>query len=366
MTTVSGTYLVADDTPARGEVVFQLTPPAMDVDGNQRTSEPVRAPLDNLGAFTVDLIPDPDLVVDGQALYVVTENVSGLNGRTWNLLVDGAPIDQLGDLYPGTALAPGAVVPVPGPVGPQGATGATGATGPTGPTGATGPQGPTGDTGAQGIQGIQGPAVPLSSTSPAGLGPVAIGVGTTAARADHVHPLSSTAWETVANVAALPTPGSSWPGRRCRVTAGLGLHIALFDGTAWVVDPASDTGWQTLTPPAGNVTSGTVKIRRVGKDVLWAADNAVLLAGTGVLQLTQGIIALGFRNELPVNRAGQMLRQNNTTLIQQVAVPTNVLYWIAEINAITGAGTGTRPPAIGINGVVTCTTADAWPTVAPT
>jgi hypothetical protein len=57
----------------------------------------------------------------------------------------------------------------------------TGPTGPAGPTGPTGPAGPTGPT---------GPQPTLSSTTPPALTPdiaAAVGVGATAARADHVH-----------------------------------------------------------------------------------------------------------------------------------------------------------------------------------
>ena len=75
-------------------------------------------------------------------------------------------------------------------VGPQGPQGIQGPAGPKGDTGDTGPQGPQGIQGIQGIQGPegpQGPQPPLSSTTPAAIGAAAVGVGTTAARADHVH-----------------------------------------------------------------------------------------------------------------------------------------------------------------------------------
>jgi Collagen triple helix repeat (20 copies) len=113
----------------------------------------------------------------------------------------------------------------PGPQGPPGPTGATGPQGPQGPTGATGPQGPIGLTGPNGSTGATGPAGSTGATGPAGPsavsanagnyatlgsdsliyvqtptipvasstnpvmdGTVAIGTGTTWARADHVHP----------------------------------------------------------------------------------------------------------------------------------------------------------------------------------
>ncbi len=85
---------------------------------------------------------------------------------------------------------------IDGEDGAAGATGATGATGAqgiqgvpgtAGATGATGSTGPTGATGATGAAGADGLAAPLSSTTPAVVGVGTVGVGTTVARADHVH-----------------------------------------------------------------------------------------------------------------------------------------------------------------------------------
>lgn len=115
-----------------------------------------------------------------------------------------------------------------GAAGAAGATGATGAQGPAGPAGANGQNielqtsathiqwrvvgavswidlvtlasltGPAGATGPQGPQGIQGPAgsnataTPLSDATPQAPGTAAAGTATSAARADHVHPLPGT------------------------------------------------------------------------------------------------------------------------------------------------------------------------------
>jgi hypothetical protein len=91
----------------------------------------------------------------------------------------------------------GAASTVAGPTGPTGSQGIQGVTGPTGPTGSQGIQGvtgPTGPTGAAstvtGPTGPTGPGSSLSSTTPPALTPDivgAVGVGTTVARADHVH-----------------------------------------------------------------------------------------------------------------------------------------------------------------------------------
>ena len=57
-----------------------------------------------------------------------------------------------------------------------------------GPPGLTGPAGPVGPAGSPGATGPAGPGSTPSSTLPLMDGVAAIGVGTTYARADHVHP----------------------------------------------------------------------------------------------------------------------------------------------------------------------------------
>jgi len=120
MTVVAGTYQRPDGLPDYGWVQFALVPPARLDDGTQVTSSAVRVSLDASGSFTVDLVPDPDLRgVDGTAVYEVTEHVGGLE-RCWLLAVtDDNPI-ALPDRYPGTALSPSPVVPVPGDKGDKG------------------------------------------------------------------------------------------------------------------------------------------------------------------------------------------------------------------------------------------------------
>ena len=122
MTTVTGTYLLPTGEPANGYVKFELCPQALDVDGAQRVCEPVYAMLDPVtGSFTIDLVPDADLVgVDGDAVYLVTEYVEACRRPAWYLhLADDTAVD-LPSRYPGDANAPGAVLPLPGPQGPQG------------------------------------------------------------------------------------------------------------------------------------------------------------------------------------------------------------------------------------------------------
>lgn len=107
----------------------------------------------------------------------------------WNALPYGFRGDT-GATGPTGPTGPAGATGPQGPQGPQGPIGLTGPAGPKGDTGDTGPQGPQGIQGIQGIQGPegpQGPQPPLSSTTPAAIGAAAVGVGTTAARDDHVH-----------------------------------------------------------------------------------------------------------------------------------------------------------------------------------
>ena len=91
-----------------------------------------------------------------------------------------------------------------------------------------------------------------------------------------------TAWGGVSTWSLLPAAGN-YPGRRIEVADGLGLCVALWDGSAWRVAPESDTGWQTVSswdaagvvtgkpfgagwaPRAG--TAGKYWLRRTGSEV---------------------------------------------------------------------------------------------------
>jgi hypothetical protein len=123
MTLVSGTYIKASGRADRGYVAFRPIPPATVVGGEQVTSSPITVSLDYNGHFSVDLIPDPDyLGVDGEAYYLVTENVGTLQ-RSWYLTIqDTTPID-LPSRYPGTVESGSvAILPLPGPGVPPGGT----------------------------------------------------------------------------------------------------------------------------------------------------------------------------------------------------------------------------------------------------
>ena len=62
-------------------------------------------------------------------------------------------------------------------------------------------------------------------------------------------PLRYGEWEEAATWAALPASGN-WPGRTVHVLDGLGLCLAVWDGSAWRVDAQSDTGTRNVTPRA--------------------------------------------------------------------------------------------------------------------
>jgi collagen triple helix repeat protein len=185
-----------------------------------------------------------------------------------------APTD--GQQYARQNAAWSAIVLTVGPQGPQGIPGPTGPTGPQGTTGATGSAGPQGATGAQGPQGVSGatgpqgpvgpagpsavsanagnqatlgtdslifvpapPAVPAASTTaPAMDGTAAVGVGTTWARADHVHPTDTSryaasnpsGYQTAAQVtAALPVASSTTPAMNGTAAVGIATTWARAD-----------------------------------------------------------------------------------------------------------------------------------------
>jgi hypothetical protein len=130
MALVSGRYASPADpgVPAVGKIWFTLQPAAVDAGGVQRTQGPVVVALDDQGSFSVDLVPDSELVgVNGVATWRVDERIVGLARSWWLAIVDDQPVD-LPTAYPGDELAPYAVlVPHPGPPGPPGPAGPSGA-----------------------------------------------------------------------------------------------------------------------------------------------------------------------------------------------------------------------------------------------
>lgn len=119
--TVFGTYLNPDGSPGVGAVRFTLVPAAVSETGMQYTEGPIVCTLDDTGSFRAKLVPDPVLVTNGWAGYVVNERVVGLM-RTWKLVLDGT-LDSINvpAFYPGPQVELGAVKPFPG--GPPGLQG---------------------------------------------------------------------------------------------------------------------------------------------------------------------------------------------------------------------------------------------------
>ena len=115
MTLVTGNYIRPDGSFPRGEVRFTLVPAALKTSGEQVTAGGVVA-LVRGGWIGIDLVPDPDLLVQGTAYYTVHERVGSLD-REWTLVVDGSgPID-LPAMYPGPSVGTG-VAMISGPALP--------------------------------------------------------------------------------------------------------------------------------------------------------------------------------------------------------------------------------------------------------
>jgi hypothetical protein len=141
-------------------------------------------------------------------------------------------------------------------------------------------------------------------------------------------------------------------GRKIRVTSGLGLCVAVWNGTAWVVAPESDTGSRDVSASLVNgwtivgVSDGLARVRRIGNLVINSFHMKGVTAGT--LALT---VPVGYR-------------------------PSRTSYFpVAGVFAGTGLGTivyganGTYTVyntfATFYNSGDTAITADLWPTTAP-
>lgn len=117
MTLVSGTYTRPAGQPDTGRVTFTLVPPAIDDTGDQRTPGSETVLLDATGSFSVDLVPDSDLVnlTEGSAVYAVREQVGAMDRAWFVILTDDVPVD-LPSRYPGSEGWDGAILPVGGAV----------------------------------------------------------------------------------------------------------------------------------------------------------------------------------------------------------------------------------------------------------
>lgn len=234
---------------------------------------------------------------------------------------------------------------------------------------ATGPKGDTGDTGPQGIQGPQGLQGPQ--------GIPGIGVPTTGNQTGDLLRWNGTVWiqtttkfhEGTGNpngVVTAPvgstfvnTESGGYNGAR-RWTKATGTG-----NTGWIVADG-DTGWRDITPYMSNLdpaNTGTVKVKRVGKQVTYAFNNVLLASGTGSLLIHNGVPA-GYRPASESNgfAFGYLSRHDNINILQLVFCNTTVIQWRVEQNVSPPITTTTTRPTSGVSGQFTIHTIDDWPT----
>ncbi len=329
MTLVTGRWLRPDLQPDVGYVKFTLMPAARDSDGNQITCTSVFAVLDSDGRLSIDLVPDPALVVDGTAVYEVHENV-GQCERKWLLVLDGGtdPVD-LPSRWPGDTVSGAAVLPVPGPAGEPG---------PPGETGPAGPQGPAG----------------ADSTVPGPIGPAG-------PQGDPGEPGEGAQWATVPTQADLPPAG--YPGQRIHVAAGLGLQVMVWTGTGWAVAPESDTGWQSVLgkiDPALATKYSVARLRRTGDSVSFAAYNDRSTPVSGSINgLRILALASGFRLLVSGAVSPVVLSDVND---EYTGARLGILYIESTANLrVKGPSASSARP----NMTAEYRTSDPWPTTAP-
>ena len=135
--------------------------------------------------------------------------------------------------------------------------------------------------------------------------------------------------------------------------------------TGWVVVDG-DTGWRDITPYMSNLgaaNAGTVKAKRVGKQVTYAFSNVLLASGTGSLVIYNGVPA-GYRPASESNgfAFGQLSRHDNINILQLVLCNASVIQWRVEQNMNPPIATTITHPTSGVSGQFTIHTIDDWPT----
>jgi hypothetical protein len=375
MQTLTGAYEHPDGRPAAGSVFFTLT--ARVSGGTVIVVEgPVEAVLDDVGSFSLMLwaTDDPVLLVEGLA-YTVVEAVDSRPTTTYTigLPVAGGPYDLAQLVH--YDQEPGAVtVPVPGPTGPQGevavGTTVTGAPGsqatvtdsdprpthavldfviPRGDVGPVstvpGPQGEVAvDSTVTGLPGSQALVEDLDASPNRALLRFTIPQGATGATGPQAD-----AWDTVPTWSALPPTGNTL-GRKVKVLDGLGLCVAVWSGTAWVVAPESDTKDLPVSLLNG-WTASFAALRRTGPTVWLLLTSASGAAATADVLYNP---PAGLRTARILN--GPVFKE---------AVPATQGVLNITSTAIT-VFVGARATYTGIRCQIPFTTGDAWPTVAPT
>ena len=156
---------------------------------------------------------------------------------------------------------------------------------------------------------------------------------------------AASGWGTVPTWASLP-PTGTLVGQQVRVSDGLGLCVAVWTGTKWVVDPVSDTGWYPLTLING--WTGSLHIRRQGYHVQLGHAVHGNLSGSGSTA-TAPVAPLGPGWKPPF------------AVVFHILIGGGV--WGALTVAYQGTVTLTQG---GVANVSTLhPTGDAWPTAAP-
>lgn len=117
--TVTGTYINPDGTPKRGTIEFSPTSTLIERPGKHISQATIKAQLDELGAFSVDLLcTDIANIEPVDWKWVVDEKIE--NGSVWYLDVptSASPLDISAVYMPNTQGAP--VYGITGPMGPVG------------------------------------------------------------------------------------------------------------------------------------------------------------------------------------------------------------------------------------------------------
>jgi hypothetical protein len=126
------------------------------------------------------------------------------------------------------------------------------------------------------------------------------------------------------------------------------------------------TGRRNVTADMSNIdpaNTGQLLVTRVGNVVTWDFNQLLLLAGTGVINLST-TLPLGFRPDRLTH--GAVCRWNSGSMIQWVSFNAGVLTWLSEQNVGNAhGGTTTTRPTVGITGQVSYRVTSAFPTALP-
>lgn len=149
-----------------------------------------------------------------------------------------------------------------------------------------------------------------------------------------------------------------------RVDTTVGTRVFVSNG----VDPEQmvkgDTGWRivNLEPVAGKHGGGQIRWRRRNDLVELFINNLIPITGTGYLEMfAANEVPLGFRC-VAQNRTMQGIGLSNNAVSLQMITVFGSIGWLYTING--GVVNSSRPPS-GLQGIITYTTNDLWPTTLP-